>query len=127
MSVSLWCLLAAAVLPILAGFPGKMDKRFDNANPRDPEWWREGLRARAWGAMANGYEAFPFFAAAVLVGLTQGADRGTVDALALLVIAARVVYTLCYWADRATLRSIVWVIGFAATTALMLTPIWAPA
>ena len=44
MTLALWCILAAAILPALSGFPAKLDRDFDNARPRDPDFWRDGVR-----------------------------------------------------------------------------------
>lgn len=114
-------------LPMASAFPAKISRDFDNARPRDPAFWSSGFRARAHGSMANGFEAFPAFAAAVLVGLTQGGDPALVDALSIGFVVARIGFVAAYWADRATLRSILWSIGFGLTVALLLTPLWAPA
>jgi uncharacterized MAPEG superfamily protein len=125
MTVSLWCLLIAAFMPMLSGFPGKLSADFDNARPRDPDYWRSGFRARARGAMDNGFEAFPLFAAAVLVALTQAAPHPVVDGLAVGWVAARAAYTVFYWTDRATPRSLAWVVAFACAVAIFLAPLWA--
>jgi uncharacterized MAPEG superfamily protein len=127
MTLALWCILAAAILPALSGFPAKLDRDFDNARPRDPDFWRDGFRARAAGAMNNGFEAFPLFAVAVIVGLWQGGSEPAVDALAVGWLVARIGFTLAYWADRPTLRSILWTVAFALAVAIFLTPVWAPA
>ncbi|WP_181708188.1 MAPEG family protein [Chthonobacter rhizosphaerae] len=126
MSLALWCLLAAMILPIAASAPAKVRPGFDNRNPRNPDFWKSGFLARAYGAMQNGFEAFPPFAAAVLAGLTQGGDPAVVDGLAIAFVAARAAYTAAYWADRPTLRSAVWVVGFGLTVAILTTPLWAP-
>jgi len=50
-------------------------RSFDNAKPRDPHFYDDPLRARAWGAHQNGIETFPFFAVAVYpapIGSTVG-------------------------------------------------------
>lgn len=127
MPLSLWCLLIAMVLPMLSAAPAKLRPGFSNSDPRNPDFWRHGFPARAYGAMQNGFEAFPPFAAAVLAGLTQGGDPAVVDGLAVAFVAVRVAYVAAYWADRATLRSVIWVAGFALTAAILLTPLWAPA
>ena len=126
MPIALWCVLIAAILPILAAYPAKTRGGFDNSRPRDPDFWREGFAARAQGAMSNGFEAFPFFAAAVLVALTQGGSEEWAGLLAVAFLAARIGYTIAYWQDRATLRSAIWTMGFGLTVAIFLTPIWAP-
>lgn len=124
MPFAIWCVLAAAILPILSAFPAKLSKDFDNANPRDPAYWKSGFRARAAGAQANGFEAFPIFAVAVIVGLWQGGDAGWVDQLAGLFIGARLIYIACYWSDRATPRSIAWAVGFLSSVAIFTSPVW---
>lgn len=126
MPIAVWCLLAAMALPMASAFPAKLTRDFDNGRPRDPDFWRTGFRARAQGAMANGFEAFPAFAAAVLVGLTQGGSPAAVDTLTVGFIVARLAYVAAYWADRPTLRSALWLVGFGFTVALLLTPLWAP-
>jgi len=124
MPIALWCVLAAAILPLLSVLPAKLNKEFDNARPRDPNYWREGFRARAQGAQANGFEAFPFFAAAVFVALNQGGSPDLINRLAVLFVLLRLIYIGCYWADRATPRSLAWMAGFVTTVALFTCPLW---
>jgi uncharacterized MAPEG superfamily protein len=119
-----WCILAAAILPILSVFPAKLNKSFDNARPRDPEYWRDGFRARAQGAQANGFEAFPLFAVAVFVGLNQGGDPHWIDRLAVLFVLLRIIYIGCYWADRATPRSLAWAASFLTSLAIFTSSLW---
>lgn len=124
MPISIWCILIAAILPILAAVPAKMNKEYDNANPRNPDYWREGFRARANAAQENGFEAFPFFAVAVIVGLGQGGDPDWIDRLATLFIGLRVIYIVCYWTDRPTPRSVAWLAGFLAVVGIFTSPVW---
>lgn len=124
MPFALWCVLVAAVLPILSVFPAKLTREFDNARPRDPDFWKEGFRARANGAQQNGFEAFPVFAVAVIVGLWQGGDAVWVDSLAGLFIGARAIFIFCYWTDRATPRSLAWTVGFLSCIAIFTSPVW---
>ena len=121
MSISIWCILIAAILPMLADFPAKLNKAYDNSNPRDPDFWRNGF---AKSAQANGFEAFPFFAVAVIVGLGQGGDPDWIDRLAMLFIAMRVIYTFCYWTDRPTQRSLSWAVGFFSAVGIFTSPLW---
>lgn len=111
MTIAYWCILAAALLPYFTVAPAKMRRDFDNRAPRAWEERLEGWRARLYWAHLNGFEAFAPFAAAVLVAHLAQAPQGRVDALAVTFVAARVVYGVCYFADLATLRSIVWGIG----------------
>ncbi|WP_417679260.1 MAPEG family protein [Roseibium sp.] len=124
MPVSVWCILIAAILPVAAVFPAKLSKDYDNANPRDPDYWRDGFRSRAQAAQANGFEAFPFFAIAVIVGLGQGGDPSWIDRLAVLFVAMRLIYIFCYWTDRATPRSLSWAVGFLSVVGIFTSPVW---
>jgi uncharacterized MAPEG superfamily protein len=119
MTTAYWCVLVAALLPYLATSIAKAGgERYSNRHPRRWLDRQEGFRARANAAQANGFEAFPFFAAAVIVAhLTQAAQE-RIDALALIFVAARVAYLVCYLADWHWARSIVWTIGFVATVTL---------
>ncbi|MBO6891777.1 MAG: MAPEG family protein [Roseibium sp.] len=124
MPVAYWCVLAAAILPVLTVFPAKLNKDFDNANPRDPAYWKDGFRARAQAAQANGFEAFPFFAVAVFVAMSQGADRYWIDQLAVLFVLLRLIYVFCYWTNRASPRSLAWAAGWLTTIALFTSSLW---
>jgi len=124
MPVAIWCILAAAFLPYVAILPAKLNREFDNANPRDPAYWREGFRARAPAAGVNGYEAFPFFAAAVFVALSQGGAADWIDRLAVLFVALRFIFVFCYWTGRASPRSLAWAASFLTILAIFTCPLW---
>jgi uncharacterized MAPEG superfamily protein len=125
MTVALWCVLIAAVLPVISAGIAKWGTALDNNHPRD---WADGLtgyRRRAYAAHHNAFEAFPFFAAAVLTATVLQAPAATVNALALTFIAARIAYLAFYVSDNANLRSIVWIIAWTATIAIFTAPSWA--
>lgn len=120
------CLLIACLLPIVCagiakskGF-GKPRREggFDNHNPR--QWLAnlQGWQARAQAAQMNSFEALPVFIAGVLVAERLGADQGTVNALAMAFVLLRVGFIAAYLADRANLRSLVWVLGLGCSVAL---------
>jgi len=118
MTIAFWCVLAAAVLPFPCALAAKWSKSFDNHHPRDYLDRTEGWRRRAHAAQLNGFEAFPAFAAAVVINhLVLGANA-TADALALAFIACRVVFSVLYVADLALLRSIAWFGGALSCVAL---------
>jgi len=127
MTIADLCLLAAVVLTIVSIMPAKLNgvREYDNANPRDPRFYTPGLRTRSQGAHLNGYEAFPFFAAAVILAEMRAVPQGTVNALAVAFIIARIVYVLMYLGDRPTLRSVVWFVGFACNLGIFFSPVWA--
>lgn len=123
MNLSYWCILIAGILPVVTVAVAKWGRRdFDNAEPR--QWMEklQGLRRRADNAHRNHFEAFPFFAAGVLVAQQLNADQDSINMLAVIFIAARIVYTLLYLANRPTMRSITWVIGYIAVIGLFLLP-----
>jgi uncharacterized MAPEG superfamily protein len=127
MTIADLCLLAAVILTVASIVPAKLSGRsdYDNANPRDPRFYTQGLRARSQGAHLNGYEAFPFFAAAVILAEMRGVAQPTVNALAIAFVLARMVYVLLYLTNRATLRSLIWSVGLACNLAIFFAPLWA--
>ncbi|MBK1727547.1 MAPEG family protein [Halorhodospira neutriphila] len=121
MSIAHWMILAAAVLPLVfAGLAKGGAASFDNRRPREWLAAQEGWRQRAHWAQQNSYEAFPPFAAAVLVAEQVGAAQVAVDALAVLFIGLRLVYGALYIADLSTLRSLAWTAGLACVVGLFL-------
>jgi uncharacterized MAPEG superfamily protein len=127
MTIADLCLLAAVILTVVSIMPAKLEGRrdYDNANPRDPRFYTLGLRARSQGAHLNGYEAFPFFAAAVILAEMRSVPQGTVNALAVGFVLARIAYVLLYLGNRPTLRSVVWSVGFVCNLAIFFSPAWA--
>jgi uncharacterized MAPEG superfamily protein len=126
MTVAEWCVFGTLMLCLLTiasvkwiGF-----RRFDNARPRDPSFYEDPIRARALGAHQNGIEAFPFFAAAVLLAEFRIAPQRLIDELAILFLIVRVAYVFTYLGNRPTLRSILWSIGFAINIAIFFLPAW---
>lgn len=119
MSVAYWCVLAAALLPFLfTGIAKFSGPGFDNARPRDFQGKLTGLRQRAHWAHLNSLEAFPPFAAAVIIAQQLGAAQGSIDGLALAFIGARLAYGALYIADQPSLRSVVWTIGLGCVIGL---------
>ncbi|MDR2308703.1 MAG: MAPEG family protein [Paucimonas sp.] len=118
MTVAFWCILIALLLPLLCAMIAKASSgRFGMGDNHDPRAFLEtlsGLPRRAHAAQQNGYEAFPAFAAAVLVAdIVGNAEQVTQDVLAVLYITSRLLYIICYLADWAALRSLVWLTGLA--------------
>ncbi|MGE8307746.1 MULTISPECIES: MAPEG family protein [Pseudomonas] len=122
MTVALWCILIALVLPPLCALIAKVSSgRFglkDNHDPRAFLDTLSGLPRRAHAAQQNSYEAFPAFAAAVLVAdIVGNAEQVTQDVLGVMYITSRLLYIICYLADWAALRSVVWFAGLALIVA----------
>jgi uncharacterized MAPEG superfamily protein len=124
-TVALWCVFLTAWLPVLTTGLAKIGSPFDNHNPREFMQRIAGFRRRAYDAHLNGFEGFPFFAAAVIVAQMQAAPQTAVDNLSIVYVLTRLAYTGAYIADLATLRSIFWSIGFFTVSAIFLSKIWA--
>lgn len=120
MTTALWCVLAAALLPFLFTGLAKASKRFDNAAPRDYFEQSTGWRKRAHWAQLNSFEAFPAFAAAVIIAHVVAGASATADKLALIFIAARLVYGVLYVINKPTLRSLAWFVGIACVVGLFI-------
>ncbi|QGM22296.1 hypothetical protein GJ672_08560 [Spiribacter sp. 2438] len=120
MSIAYYCVLAAIFLPIVFAGLAKSRGDFDNARPREWLTSLEGWRQRAHWAQLNTFEAFPPFAAAVIIAHQLGAPQGPVDVLAVLFLVFRGAYGLFYIVDRPTLRSLAWMAAFACTVGLFI-------
>ncbi len=119
MTIALWCLFVATLLPVLcAGLAKAGFENFDNRRPREWLAKQQGWRARAHAAQQNSWEALIVFAAGVLTAQVAGAPQARVNLVALVFIAARVLYIVLYVTDRSTARSLVWSVGFLASLAL---------
>jgi len=121
MTTAFWCVLVAGFLPYLATLTAKIGgQRFDNRNPRDWLDAQAGFRKRANAAQHNSFEAFPLFAAAVIIAHIAGAPQARIDLLAVMFVVARLCYVGCYVADLATLRSLAWFVGIGSAVAIFL-------
>lgn len=119
MTFALWSIPLAMFLPLVwVGIAKSSARGYDNHKPR--EWLArlEGRAMRANWAQQNSYEAFPPYAAAVIVAHLTGAPQLTVDILAAVFLAARVSHGFLYITDKSTARSIVWLVGYGVTFAL---------
>jgi uncharacterized MAPEG superfamily protein len=115
MSTAYWCVFAAGLLPYVAITIAKSDKTYlrGNVAPREWEAKLQGLQSRAHSAHLNSFEAFPFFAAAVIIANLCKVPQASVDGIAIAFVIARVIYLACYLANLATPRSLVWLAGMA--------------
>ena len=126
-TIAYWCVLVAAVLPIVCagiakyGMFSRSPKQggYDNNNPRAWLARQTDWRARANSAQANTFEALPFFFAAVIIAHQLQARQTALDLLAFLFIVLRMAYILMYVADMAKTRSAVWVCALVANIAIL--------
>jgi uncharacterized MAPEG superfamily protein len=127
MSVAYWCVVLAAVMPyVMVGLtmtpskavPTRWGRGYDNSDPRRALEKLVGWRHRAQNAQANSFEAFPSFAAAVLMAQTLRGSSFAIDAWAAAFIGLRVLYSICYVANVPTARSTIWTLAAACTVVL---------
>lgn len=122
MTLAYACVLIAALLPyvwtVIAKGSGK--GRFNNHDPRQWLEKQEDPRSRrANAAQKNAFEAFPAFAAGVLMAQLAGVDPAHIGWLGVVFVASRVLHGVFYIGNQATMRSLVWFVGFACVAALL--------
>ena len=121
-SIAYWCVLIAAALPYVWTIIAKSrgGERYDN---RDPRGWlarqTDPRVQRANAAQLNAFEAFPAFAAGVILAHLAGVPDARVSLLALVFIAARVLHGAFYVAGVPLARSASWFVGIACVFALL--------
>jgi uncharacterized MAPEG superfamily protein len=115
LTLAYWCVLAVAFMPFLCAGISKWGgaSGYNNAQPRD--WYQQlsGYRARAAAAQANCWEAFPFFAAAVIIAHQLQAPQAMLNGLALGFIVLRFIYVALYLSNKPSLRSAIWTAAIA--------------
>ena len=121
MSIAYWCILIAAALPYVWVSIAKANgKRYNN---RDPRGWlakQDDPRShRANAAQLNAFEAFPAFAASVLMAQFAQVDGQWIIWLAMAFVVFRILHGIFYIADKHSLRSLVWFAGLACVITLM--------
>lgn len=119
MTIAYMCVLVAVFIPLVfVGYAKFGSRGYNNNNPREFLENLQGRHKRAYWAQMNSYEAFPPFAAGVIIAHNAGALQAQVDFLAVMFVVLRIIYGICYVKDWATLRSVVWVLAFACTIGL---------
>jgi uncharacterized MAPEG superfamily protein len=125
MTVAEWCVFGTLMVYLLTIVPIKWIgfRSYNNAKPREPNFYADPIRARALAAHQNGIEAFPFFAVAVLLAEFHAAPQHRINELALLFLIVRIAYVFTYLGDRPRLRSILWNIGFMINIGIFFLPL----
>lgn len=122
MPLAYWCVLVAALLPLVWVSYAKFGAGGDNHRPREDYERLSPRQRRAYAAHQNAYENFPFFAAAVIVAVTQGASIDAINRLAIVYVAIRIVHGLLYIGDYATARSTAYALGLFVNIAIFVLP-----
>ena len=120
MAIALWTLLLAVLMPIVCARVAKAGPgRYDNRNPRDWQAKQQGYRARAYAAQQNSWEALAVYVAALVAAFIGNVPLETLGLISAIFAVSRVAYLACYLADLATLRSLVWLVGFGSCICLI--------
>lgn len=116
MSALILAVALAALMPIVFAGIAKRQGGYDNRTPRTWLAQLEGAQARAQAAQENSHEAFPPFAAAVILAVVLAPERmAEVTPLAYAFLGLRLAYGWAYITDRDKLRSLLWVLALACT------------
>lgn len=121
-SVAIYCMIIASVLPFSFTLIAKVSAGFqpkDNQNPRQLLARAEGLAARANAAQLNSFETLPIFLAAVLMAQYMIVPQAMINQLAIAYVLLRVIYGMAYLANLATFRSVIWLLGLACPILLL--------
>jgi uncharacterized MAPEG superfamily protein len=121
MPFAYWCVLIAALLPIVWVVYAKRGA-VDNHNPRAGLDQLPDPKRRAYGAHLNAIENFPFFAAAVIIAVTMGAPVSTVNWLAGLYVLIRIAHGLLYITDQPAARSMAFTAGLIVNVVIFVLP-----
>lgn len=125
MTFAYWCVLVGALMPFAWAMTAKTGGKRkmslgENRAPREFLAKLDGAQKRADWAQQNAFEAFPPFAAAVIIAHVVGAEQATINLLAGIWVLARVAHGIVYIADLATLRSLVWFVALACVVGLFI-------
>jgi uncharacterized MAPEG superfamily protein len=122
MTLALWCVLIAGLLPYAGTAAAKRGfRKFDNNNPREWLSRQTGFRARGNAAQANSFEVFPLFAAAVIIASMLRAPQSTLDLFAVGFVLSRIAYLVCYLTDKASLRTLFFTTAMVCVVAIFIT------
>ncbi|MCC5880020.1 MAG: MAPEG family protein [Idiomarina sp.] len=119
MTALLITLLITMFLPFLAKAPlvvamNKQPGGYDNRNPRAQQRALEGFGERANAAHYNSFEALGIYLGAIVVTVAAGGVDSVTIILGWIFVLSRVFYLLCYWVDKSSLRSLIWLAGIIA-------------
>jgi uncharacterized MAPEG superfamily protein len=121
MTIAIWCILIAQIVPYVAF---SFVKGIDPEQPRFQVGGLIGQSVRAYGAHLNGLETFPWFAAAVIVAHMVGGPSRIVDILAVIYILVRIGHLAAYLAGRQPLRTAAFTVAQFVALAIFVSPLF---
>jgi uncharacterized MAPEG superfamily protein len=131
MTIPLWCLLVAIILPYVWFVPLLLvrQKQFGSIDfklPRQQYAKLEGVGARVLGAHQNSFEALAVFAPAVLVAHITHADPEKATMFAVAWVVLRVLHGIFYIANINVVRTGCFGLAYAAAAGLFVISASAP-
>ncbi len=118
-----YLILIACLLPYVFTIIAKKTAGFkarDNQNPREFLDKTIGLAARAHAVQQNSFESLPLFIAAILMAEYMVVPQTVIMTFGIAYIIFRMIYGICYLANWATLRSIVWLLSLLCPICLLI-------
>ena len=118
----IYLILAACLLPYVFTMIAKKAGGFkakDNQNPRDFLEQSTGVAKRANAVQQNSFESLPLFIAAILMAEYMVISQTVIMTFGMAYIVLRILYGICYLANWATLRSIVWLLSLLCPILLL--------
>ena len=118
----IYLILIACLLPYVFAMIAKKTAGFkakDNQHPRDFLAKTTGLAARANAAQQNSFESLPLFIAAIIMAEYMVISQTVIMTFGMAYIVLRILYGICYLANWATLRSIVWLLSLLCPILLL--------
>ncbi|MGE8685011.1 MAG: MAPEG family protein [Acinetobacter sp.] len=119
----IYLILGACLLPYAFTFIAKKAAGFklsDNQNPREVLARSTGLASRANAVQQNSFESLPLFIAAILMAEYMVIQQQFIMTFGIAYLVLRVIYGMCYLANWATLRSIIWTLSMLCPICLLL-------
>jgi uncharacterized MAPEG superfamily protein len=120
MFIAVLCVLLSMLQPFVLSVLARSSTRRGDYLP-SPREYNEGLTGwhrRAHFAQLNAFEAFPPFAAAVVLSWLAGVPHERINLLAVLFVVFRIGHAVFYVKDKPTLRSQSWKLAMMAVVAL---------
>lgn len=118
-----YLILIACLLPYVFTTIAKKAAGFklrDHQNPREFLAKNTGVAARAHAVEQNSFESLPLFIAAILMAEYMVVPQALIMTFGTAYIVFRIMYGICYLANWATLRSIVWLLSMLCPVCLLL-------
>lgn len=120
MTIAYWCVLIVILFPYFFTILAKFTPYFDNTKPREYLEKLSGWRKRAHYVQLNSFEINPAFMASVIIAHQLEAPQLALDKLAMAFVVSRIFYGIFYITNKASLRSISWLLGLGCVIGLFI-------